>query len=81
MVLFENLKESALLQHEQGDIPVALLAGILEIAVNPYRDTDKEHLVETLVTQLQRFNPYVYVSSNTSFDVEAIRKTVRKLSQ
>lgn len=81
MTLFEELQQSALLQHEQGDFPDWLLADILEIAANPDRYVGKEHLVETLVTQIRGYDPYAGAGCfDTSFGAEVIRKTVRKLS-
>lgn len=81
MALFEELKQSVLLQHEQGDFPDWLLAVVLEIAANPVRYAGKEQLVETLVMQIRRYDPYAGVGCfDTSFGVEGIRKTVRQLS-
>ena len=80
MALFEELKQSVLLQHEQGDFPDWLLAIVLEIAAKPDRYAGKEQLVETLVTQIRRYDPYAEVGClDASFGVKAIRKTVQQL--
>lgn len=80
MTLFDDLKQSALLQHAQGDFPDWLLADVLEVADNPDCFAGKENLVETLVKQIREYDPYAGSGCfDTSFGVEDIRRTLRHL--
>ena len=80
MTLFDDLKQAALLQHEQGDFPSWLLVDVLDVANNPDRYEGKEHLVEMLLRQVREYDPYAGSGCfDTSSGAEDIRRMLRQL--
>jgi len=80
MSIFEELRQAALLQHEEGDLPEWLLADILEIAGSPDRYAVFEQLVRQLIDQVRGYDPYAGAGCfSTSFGLEDIRRTLRQI--
>ena len=80
MSICEELRQAALLQHEEGDLPEWLLADILEVADSPDRYADRGQLVQLLVNQVRGYDPYAGAGCfSESFGLEDIRRTLRQL--
>lgn len=80
MSIFEELRQAALLEHEEGDLPEWLLADILEVVDSPSRYADREQLVQQVIDQVRGYDPYAGSGCfSTSFGPEDIRRTLRQL--
>lgn len=80
MSIFEELRQAALLQNEEGDLPECLLTDILEIADRPDRYAGRAQLVQYLINQVRGYDPYAGTGCfSESFGLEDIRSTLRQL--
>lgn len=80
MDLFSKLRVVALQQGMEGEFPAWLLADILEIAGAPDQYQDKRHLIETLITQVENYNPYAGAGCfDLSFGAETIQRSLHQI--
>ena len=77
---FERLKVAALQQTLSGDFPAWLLAEVLAIADRPEAYANSIHLVETLVLQIDDYDPYAGIGCfSASVGAGAIETTIRRI--
>ena len=80
--LFQELEEVTKEQYEHKDLPKWLADPVFEVARNPGKYQDKEHLVEILVAQVREYDIYAETGCcKWAYDHEDIKRTLRWLEE
>ncbi|MDD2365860.1 MAG: hypothetical protein PHN84_06815 [Desulfuromonadaceae bacterium] len=80
MDLFEELRATALRQHEEGELPKWLIKDIFTIADKPEQYFSKSPLVKLLANQIDNFDAYAGAGCfDVSVSAETIRATINKI--
>lgn len=80
MALFDELKQQAMLQLTDGDMPDWLVAELLEIADSPDLYADRGQLVQQLIEQVRSYDPYAGAGCfSDSCSLDELRRTLRQL--
>lgn len=80
MEIFERLNKSITEEHTNGELPLNLVAPLQQVANNPDQFSGQISEVETLLKQVNAFEPYADCGCFAqSYDFKDVLKTLEKL--
>jgi hypothetical protein len=78
--IFKELKDAVTHQYEHGELPKWLAEPALDVADNPERYSEKEHLIEILIAQVNDYDVYAEAGCcKWAYDHEDIARTLKWL--
>lgn len=80
MDLFERLTQSISEEYDNGELPLNLVAPLQQVASNPDQFSDNLSIVETLLKQVNAFEPYCDCGCFAEgFNAKDVLKTLSQL--